>query len=437
MNLEKNILGSIISGYEDFGEAANILTSVMFEKPAHQAIFSACLKLYDQGKTIDLIAVNAALQGNHIYQEAGGAGYLAEVAQTIGGRLCEHALVLKERFVKRKALELAKNINRACTDQQPLDDILSLINTSNDEINGLLIDKNKSLPVSAVLMQCMERLEDRIARAKNGGHNGIPTGLTKLDQLTNGWKGNQLIVLAARPGQGKTQLAIHFALTAAAYNFSSLIFSLEMTSPALLDRALISMSKVSSEDYRAGKVTQADWDKITEAGSLIQQMPITLNEAPLQTVRKIRIECLLHKRRQGLDMVIIDYLQLIESEDRKLIREQQVAMMTRALKLLSKELGVPVILLCQLNREAEANAGKRPSLANLRESGAIEQDADLVLLLMRPETYGIKTIDIGKQIGVSTEGLGLLDIAKQRDGATGTILFISNKQFSEIKDYQP
>lgn len=437
MNLEKNILGSIISGYEDFGEAANILTSVMFEKPAHQAIFSACLKLYDQGKTIDLIAVNAALQGNDIYQKAGGAGYLAEVAQTIGGRLCEHALVLKERFVKRKALEMAKNINRACTDQQPLDDILSLINTSNDEINGLLIDKNKSLPVSAVMMQCMERLEDRIARAKNGGHNGIPTGLTKLDQLTNGWKGNQLIVLAARPGQGKTQLAIHFALTAAAHNFSSLIFSLEMTSPALLDRALISMSKVSSEDYRAGKVTQADWDKITEAGSLIQQMPITLNEEPLQTVRKIRIECLLHKRRQGLDMVIIDYLQLIESEDRKLIREQQVAMMTRALKLLSKELGVPVILLCQLNREAEANAGKRPSLANLRESGAIEQDADLVLLLMRPETYGIKTIDIGKQIGVSTEGLGLLDIAKQRDGATGTILFSFNKQFSEIKDYQP
>ena len=332
---------------------------------------------------------------------------------------------------------MAKNINRACTDQQPLDDILSLINTSNDEINGLLIDKNKSLPVSAVMMQCMERLEDRIARAKNGGHNGIPTGLTKLDQLTNGWKGNQLIVLAARPGQGKTQLAIHFALTAAAHNFSSLIFSLEMTSPALLDRALISMSKVSSEDYRAGKLTQADWDNVTQAGSRIQQMPITLNDAPLQTVRKIRTDCLLLKRTQRLDMVIIDYLQLVEPDDRHQIREQQVATMTRALKLLSKELGVPVILLCQLNREAEANAGKRPSLANLRESGAIEQDADLVLLLMRPETYGIKTIDIGKQIGVSTEGLGLLDIAKQRDGATGTILFSFNKQFSEIKDYRP
>jgi replicative DNA helicase len=435
MNLEKNILGAIISGYADFGDAANVLSSAMFEKPAHQTIFSACLNLYDQGKTIDISTVDTALQGNDIYRKTGGVGYLAEIGLVIGGRLCEHALVLKERYVKRKVLEMAKKIQQEVCDHKPLDDILGTVYSGTDEISGLLVDKHKSLPVSSVIMQCMEQLEARTARAKNGGHNGIPTGLTKLDQLTNGWKGNQLIVLAARPGQGKTQLAIHFALAAAAHNFSSLILSLEMTSPALLDRALISMSKVSSEDYRAGKVTQADWDKITAAGSLIQQMPITLNDAPLQTVRKIRTECLLHKRTQRLDMVIIDYLQLVEPDDRHQIREQQVATMTRALKLLAKELGVPVILLCQLNREAENNPGKRPSLANLRESGAIEQDADLVLLLMRPEVYGIKTIDIGEQIGVSTAGLGFLDIAKQRDGATGTILFRTNKQFSEIKDY--
>jgi len=428
MNLEKNILGAIISGYADFGDAANVLSSAMFEKPAHQTIFSACLNLYDQGKTIDISTVDTALQGNDIYRKTGGVGYLA-------GRLCEHALVLKERYVKRKVLEMAKKIQQEVCDQKPLDDILGIVYSGTDEISGLLVEKHKSLPVSSVIMQCMEQLEARTARAKNGEHIGIPTGLAKLDQITKGWKENQLIVLAARPGQGKTQLAIHFALAAAAHNFSSLILSLEMTSPALLDRALISMSKVSSEDYRAGKVTQADWDKITAAGSLIQQMPITLNDAPLQTVRKIRTECLLHKRTQRLDMVIIDYLQLVEPDDRHQIREQQVATMTRALKLLAKELGVPVILLCQLNREAENNPGKRPSLANLRESGAIEQDADLVLLLMRPEVYGIKTIDIGEQIGVSTAGLGFLDIAKQRDGATGTILFRTNKQFSEIKDY--
>lgn len=435
MNLEKNILGSIISGYEDFGDVANILSSAMFEKPAHQAIFSAYLKLYDQGKNINVLTIDADLKGNSIYQKAGGVGYLAEMGQVIGGRLCEHALVLKEHFVKRKALEMAKNIHKAVCDQKPLDDILGIVYSGTDEISGLLVEKNKSLPVSSVIMQCMEQLEARTARAKNGEHIGIPTGLAKLDQITKGWKENQLIVLAARPGQGKTQLAIHFAMTAAAHRFSCLFFSLEMTSTALMDRALISMSKVYSEDYRAGKLTQAAWDNVTQAGSRIQQMPIKLNDAPLQTVRKIRTECLLLKRTQRLDMVIIDYLQLVESDDRRQIREQQVATMTRALKLLAKELGVPLILLCQLNREAENNPGKRPSLANLRESGAIEQDADLVLLIMRPEVYGIKTIDIGEQIGVSTAGLGFLDIAKQRDGATGTILFRTNKQFSEIKDY--
>jgi len=330
---------------------------------------------------------------------------------------------------------MAKKIQQEVCDQKPLDDILGIVYSGTDEISGLLVEKHKSLPVSSVIMQCMEQLEARTARAKNGEHIGIPTGLAKLDQITKGWKENQLIVLAARPGQGKTQLAIHFAMTAAAHRFSCLFFSLEMTSTALMDRALISMSKVYSEDYRAGKLTQAAWDNVTQAGSRIQQMPITLNDAPLQTVRKIRTDCLLLKRTQRLDMVIIDYLQLVEPDDRHQIREQQVATMTRALKLLAKELGVPVILLCQLNREAENNPGKRPSLANLRESGAIEQDADLVLLLMRPEVYGIKTIDIGEQIGVSTAGLGFLDIAKQRDGATGTILFRTNKQFSEIKDY--
>lgn len=435
MNLEKNILGAIISGYADFGDAANVLSSAMFEKPAHQTIFSACLNLYDQGKTIDISTVDTALQGNDIYRKTGGVGYLAEIGLVIGGRLCEHALVLKERYVKRKVLEMAKKIQQEVCDQKPLDDILGIVYSGTDEISGLLVEKHKSLPVSSVIMQCMEQLEARTARAKNGEHIGIPTGLAKLDQITKGWKENQLIVLAARPGQGKTQLAIHFAMTAAAHRFSCLFFSLEMTSPALMDRALISMSKVYSEDYRAGKLTQAAWNNVTQAGSRIQQMPITLNDAPLQTVRKIRTDCLLLKRTQRLDMVIIDYLQLVEPDDRHQIREQQVATMTRALKLLAKELGVPVILLCQLNREAENNPGKRPSLANLRESGAIEQDADLVLLLMRPEVYGIKTIDIGEQIGVSTAGLGFLDIAKQRDGATGTILFRTNKQFSEIKDY--
>jgi len=168
MNLEKNILGAIISGYADFGDAANVLSSAMFEKPAHQTIFSACLNLYDQGKTIDISTVDTALQGNDIYRKTGGVGYLAEIGLVIGGRLCEHALVLKERYVKRKVLEMAKKIQQEVCDQKPLDDILGIVYSGTDEISGLLVEKHKSLPVSSVIMQCMEQLEARTARAKNG-----------------------------------------------------------------------------------------------------------------------------------------------------------------------------------------------------------------------------------------------------------------------------
>lgn len=435
--LEKNILGSIISVYEDLGSISNILTQYMFENPVHRAIYSVCLKLYDQGKRIDLLTVDAELKGKSIYMKAGGASYLAEMSQITCGRLAEHALMLKEIYIKSVVHEMAKGIIIALVEQKPLDDILGILNTVIDQVHSLLVEKNKSLPVSIAMMKCLDELESWIAKKQNGDMIGIPTGLTKLDELTNGWKESQLIVLAARPGQGKTQLAIHFAFTAASYNYACLIFSLEMTTSALMHRTVIAQSGLSSKDYRSGKLSQKSWEMVTNIGSRIQQMPITINDTPLQTVRKIRTECLLQKKRGSLDLVIIDYLQLLEPEDRRQVREQQVATITRGLKLLAKELAIPVILLCQLNRDAENNTEKRPSLANLRESGAIEQDADLVMLLLRPEIYGKKTVTIGEQENVSTAGLGLIYVAKQRDGAIGDILFKYNEQFSEIKDYKP
>ena len=435
-NTEIHILGTLISEGTQMVDVVDVLTPDMFESVATSSVYAAMQKMFDENKGIDLVTLSERIVGNKAIEAKGGTAWLASMAANYTpGLLREYALLLKERYVQKKALGYAREVQRAVIDGLGVDEIVSIVNKGADAVNNLLIAAGATRSVKSIIPEVLEQLEERMFIAQKGGITDIPTGLAKLDKVTNGWKRNQLIVLAARPGQGKTQLAIHFAMTAAAHRFSCLFFSLEMTSPALMDRALISMSKVYSEDYRAGKLTQAAWDNVTQAGSRIQQMPITLNDAPLQTVRKIRTDCLLLKRTQRLDMVIIDYLQLVEPDDRHQIREQQVATMTRALKLLAKELGVPVILLCQLNREAENNPGKRPSLANLRESGAIEQDADLVLLLMRPEVYGIKTIDIGEQIGVSTAGLGFLDIAKQRDGATGTILFRTNKQFSEIKDY--
>ena len=435
-NTEIHILGTLISEGTQMVDVVDILTPDMFESVATSSIYAAMQKMFDENKGIDLVTLSERVAGNKAVEAKGGTAWLASMAANYTpGLLRGYALLLKERYVQKKALEHAREVQRAVIDGLGVDEIVSIVNKGADAVNNLLVAPGTTRSVASIIPEVLEQLDARMFVAQKGGITGIHTGLAKLDKVTNGWRGNQLIVLAARPGQGKTQLAIHFAMVAALHSHSSLFFSLEMSAASLVDRALVNTSCVDSEAYRNGRLSPDQWQQVTEAGASPTWTGILIDDTPLQTVRNIRTKCLLQSRRGKIDMVIIDYLQLIEAGDRKANREQQVASITRELKLLSKELEVPVILLCQLNRDAENNLGKRPSLANLRESGAIEQDADLVLLLMRPEVYGIKTIDIGEQIGVSTAGLGFLDIAKQRDGATGTILFRTNKQFSEIKDY--
>lgn len=430
------ILGTIISEGSQMVSVADTLSPEMFTEESHQVIFRTLQMLFDENKGIDLITLSERLKGNDVIELAGGAFLLATLASHYApGGLREYALLLKERFIQKKALETANMVRDAVRDRKGLDEVVSLVNKGADMVNGLLVEQNNARSASDVVMSSLELLENRMATAQRGEMTGIPTGLTWLDRLTNGWRGNQLIILAARPGQGKTQLAIHFALAAARHDFHSMIFSLEMSAASLMDRMLINISGVDSEAYRSGRLSPGQWEQVTQAGSKIQHMGILIDDTPLQTIRTIRTKCLVQKRRGKLDLVVIDYLQLVESEDRKIIREQQVATMTRRLKLLSKELNVPVILLCQLNREAEQNNGKRPSLANLRESGAIEQDADLVMLLYRPATYKINEIDIGNQT-ISTANVGFIDVAKQRDGAVGQVIFSHDDHFSKIGDHQ-
>jgi len=436
METEKMILGTIISEGSQMVSVADTLSPEMFTEESHQVIFRTLQMLFDENKGIDLITLSERLKGNDVIELAGGAFLLATLASHYApGGLREYALLLKERFIQKKALETANMVRDAVRDRKGLDEVVSLVNKGADMVNGLLVEQNNARSASDVVMSSLELLDNRMATAQRGEMTGIPTGLTWLDRLTNGWRGNQLIILAARPGQGKTQLAIHFALEAARHDFHSLIFSLEMSAASLMDRMLINISGVDSEAYRSGRLSPGQWEQVTQAGSKIQRMGILIDDTPLQTIRTIRTKCLVQKRRGKLDLVVIDYLQLVESEDRKIIREQQVATMTRRLKLLSKELNVPVILLCQLNREAEQNNGKRPSLANLRESGAIEQDADLVMLLYRPATYKINEIDIGNQT-ISTANVGFIDVAKQRDGAVGQVIFSHDDHFSKIGDHQ-
>jgi replicative DNA helicase len=436
MKTESYILGTILSDGSQMVSVTDILTPDMFSEDAHRDLYATMQKMFDERKDIDLITVSERLKGSQAVEMAGGPMWLATLGSHFTpGNLREYAVLLKERYVQRKALEAASRVHEAVRDSLGLDEVVAAINRGADVVNGLLVESNKARAASEVVISSLELLDKRMNTVQRGEMNGIPTGLTKLNRLTNGWRGNQLIILAARPGQGKTQLAITFSLEAARKGFHSMIFSLEMSAASLMDRMIINVSGVDSEAYRSGRLSPDQWQTVTGAGSKIQHLGITIDDTPQQTIRNISTKCMIQKRRGSLDLVIIDYLQLIESEDRKIIREQQVANMTRSLKLLSKELSIPVILLCQLNREAETNSGKRPSLANLRESGAIEQDADLVMLLYRPATYKIESIDIGNQT-INTRNVGFLEVAKQRDGAVGTVVFSHDENFSRIKDYQ-
>ena len=417
-------------------DVVDVLTPDMFESVATSSVYAAMQKMFDENKGIDLVTLSERIVGNKAIEAKGGTAWLASMAANYTpGLLREYALLLKERYVQKKALGYAREVQRAVIDSLGVDEIVSIVNKGADAVNNLLIAAGSTRSVKSIIPEVLEQLEARMLVAQKGGITGIPTGLAKLDKVTNGWKGNQLIVLAARPGQGKTQLAIHFAIEAALRGHTSLFFSLEMSAASLVERALINTSCVDSDAYRNGRLSPDQWQQVTTAGSSPGWTGILIDDTPLQTVRNIRTKCIIQSRRKKIDMIIIDYLQLIEAGELKAKREQQVASMTRALKVLAKELGIPVILLCQLNRDAENILGKRPSLANLRESGAIEQDADLVMLLYRPAMYKIQEADVGGRM-IPTENVGILEVAKQRDGATGTVLFSHDHYFSRISDYK-
>ena len=273
-------------------------------------------------------------------------------------------------------------------------------------------------------------------RAQSGQSLGITTGIHSLDNVTGGWKPSQLIVLAARPAMGKTAVMLHFALSASRQGKAVCIFSLEMSDVSLTDRLLLAVSGVDAERYRTGLLTPDDWRRISEAEATMQGLPLYIDDKPTVTMHYIRAQSMLLQKRGRCDIIFIDYLQLADtSTGKNRNREQEIANASRSAKMIAKELSVPVVLLSQLSRKVEDRADKTPQLSDLRESGAIEQDADIVAFIHRPAYYGDKTIITPKGNEINASGVGVLTLAKQRDGATAGVLFSHNYSMTKIEDY--
>lgn len=431
--LERAVLGALILEPDQLPDVAEIVEISAFVDAKNGKIYGEMLSMLERGDKIDFYTLSQRPE----LKDRDMLRYFSELTSAVGSgvNVLDHARQLADTETRRRlclfGYELAA---RAVSDPD------GVVDWATSEITAIAdrVSRPEDIaPLSDVVRATLDDLERRQQARQAGECIGIPTGLRRLDALTGGWRGGQLVVLAGRPGTGKSATMLHFARAAAASGVPVCIFSLEMPAGQLAGRMLVGGSGVDSQAFRVGSVDTTGWSQLEQAGAELSAIPVYLNDRPNITIGAIRSQCKAMHRRGRCGMVIIDYLQLLDTSTRNpnSTREREIAAASRSAKLLAKELDVPVILLSQLSRKVEERADKTPLLSDLRESGAIEQDADMVLFLDRPAMYGAQTIDTNRYGLISSDGVGIMHVTKNREGATGRIYFRHNKSLTRITDY--
>lgn len=429
--VEKAVLGALLIESGAIGEVAGTLTADMFYDSKLGKIYAAIAKLYNENVRPDLITVTKSLMNSGQIDEIGGPLALSILSGNIASsaNIVNHARYLHQLWLARCLAIAGMEITSMATDPTAdIDDVVTSAIKKVECVAGNMAYSSRMADISTIASQCVSEYEKRREMARNGTKTGLSTGLNKLNIITGGWKPGQLIVLAARPAMGKTAMLLHFAKSAAKSGMPVVIFSLEMEAQALMNRVLLSESGINDSRFKQGTLHEDEETQLFNAIGDISYLPMALDDSANINIQQIKTRAseLLRKGKCGL--IMIDYLQLIDmrSANRSYTREQEVSQCSRSAKVMAKELGVPVILLSQLSRLVEGRADKMPVLSDLRESGAIEQDADIVIFIHRPEYNNDK----------AEKGLGILRIAKQRDGATGDIRFRYNENLTRITDYE-
>lgn len=432
---EAAVLGAMLIETTAQSEAINLLSVDMFVDGRNALVFQAIRELYDSAENIDLYTVGNKLKIDNNLAKVGGMSGLVGLTTGVGSanNVMDHVQILTEKKIARELQMLGvKLINgAACED---IDDLLTETTSLVDKITSIGMAQGQVKHISLSLAKAIAEAESRAAAAENGKTYGIPTGIRTLDSWTNGWQRGELTILAGRPAMGKTAVSLHFAKTAALMGRHVLIFALEMSEVSLSNRLLLSECEtLTYADFRRGSRNPLYWNEINHAQDRIAKLPIFTDTTSSTTMRQIRAKAEAKKRKGECDIIIIDYLQLVNNslEVKGRNREQEVAAISKASKQLAKDLDVPVIMLSQMTREVEGRAGAKPLLKDLRDSGAIEQDADNVIFIYRPERYGIKEAD-----GLSTRSMGVFMIEKQREGPIGNVLFGYNDSLTKIGDYE-
>ena len=413
LEAEQSVLGSVLLEPEALSRVLEVMAGDDFYREAHRKIFSSMLDLFRKGTPVDLITLTEILQNKGQLDEIGGASYLTSLTDAIPSAIHVdvYARIIREKSILRRLINRATEIaSKGYSFTGDAEDLLDeaekiIFEISEDKINPLVY------PLSQIIKESMPVLENLYDRKEMV--TGVPSGFTQLDKLTSGFQNSDLVIIAGRPSMGKTAFALNIARNAAVdYEVPVVVFSLEMSRQQLAIRMICSEAKVDSNKVRTGFFGDREWPKLTAAAGHLSEAPIFIDDSPTMTVLQMRAKARRLKAEQGLGLVVIDYLQLMKGREGSERREQEISEISRSLKALAKELNIPVIALSQLNRRPEGRDDKKPVLADLRESGAIEQDADVICFIFREEMYDENS---------KHKGIAEILLRKHRNGPTGSV----------------
>ena len=439
LDLEEVVLGAMMIDKKGVDAVIDILHPNAFYKEAHQFVFEAIVKLFENTEPIDLLTVSSKLKCEGRLDKVGGDYYLVQLTQKVSSsaHIEYHARIILQKYIQRSLIKISTEIIEDSYDETQ--DVFDLLDTAESKLYDVTQGniKKSTETAQSLVIQAKKKIEEI---SNKDGLSGVPSGFSDVDKLTSGWQPSDLVIIAARPGMGKTALTLSMARNmAVAKNIPVAFFSLEMSSIQLITRLISSETGLSSEKLRTGNLEKFEWEQLNVKVSSLENAPLYIDDTPSLSIFDLRAKARRLSSQYGIKLIVIDYLQLMTAggSNKNGNREQEISTISRNLKALAKELNVPVIALSQLSRAVETRGGsKRPILSDLRESGAIEQDADIVSFIYRPEYYKIDEWDDEER--TPSTGQAEFIVAKHRNGGLSNIRlkFISNLgKFENIDNF--
>ncbi|MGN0032967.1 MAG: replicative DNA helicase [Candidatus Limimorpha sp.] len=435
IDLEEVVLGALMLEKDAVNAVIDILSPEVFYKEAHQLIFAAIKDLFTKSEPIDILTVTNRLKSTNDLDAVGGPYYISQLTNRVvsSANIEYHTRIILQKHIQRQLIQISsETIKEAYEDSADVFDLLDRAENKLFQISENNLRRNYDQMPDLVKLAI-----DDIEKAKNSGSQlrGVPSGYTELDRITQGWQKSDLIILAARPSMGKTAFALNMARNAAVdFNKPIAFFSLEMSSVQLVTRLISSETSLTADKLRTGRLEEYEWQQLNTKVTPLINAKIFIDDTAQLSVFDLRAKCRRLKQQYDIQMIFIDYLQLMTAKTEKNgNREQEISNISRSLKSLAKELNIPVLALSQLSRSVETRPGsKKPILSDLRESGAIEQDADMVLFIYRPEYYGLNE----DEEHTSTKGKAIVSIAKHRNGKLGDVELRFVGQYARFEDIE-